>query len=210
MRQIAPMLSSLTSGQVDQKATVRAASAQPIRRCGGSGCSSRTSSCSPARMASSRYSYSSTSSGVAAEAIHATEHRRHNGNDLGKFATGVSQRSLTCAQAWGAHCVEHAPCGFVSAGCGERHHPMRQSKRGEAIANACLHFVCQLFPAVADIDAMPLQAKPHGGRIRHVFRRSGTAWVSREDGLRNCSSYSARALSIAPRSRWNIAACHHR
>lgn len=51
---------------------------------------------------------------------------------------------------------------------GQRHHPMRQGERRQAVANPGLGLVGQLDLTAVDVDAAQLEAEQHRRRVLHV------------------------------------------
>ena len=117
-----------------------------------------------------------------AEPMHVAEHRPHQSERALMLAAAMRQHRLAYRQgdiahdphhgplagSECAHPVEHAVRRVIAPGGGERHHPVRQRERREAIADAGLRLVGDLGPALADIDAETFQTKQHRGGVLHV------------------------------------------
>jgi hypothetical protein len=124
---------------------------------------------------------------TAAQTVHFVEHWFHEIYYTGVFTSPMRQHSLrhrqshssndlrdgSVAETEPAHSIKHSAGNVVASGRGQRHHPMRLSERGEAIADPLFGLVGNLDPAIAHVDALSLKAKQHRCRILHIDIKIG-------------------------------------
>jgi len=119
---------------------------------------------------------------TAAETVHRVEDWFHEIDGTGVFTSPMRKHSLRHGQSYSpddlgdssvaktelSHRIKHSPCHVVTSGRGERHHPMRLSKRGEVITDSLFGLVGNLDPAIAHVDALSLKAKQHRCGVLHI------------------------------------------